>query len=61
MEYPTDLLVILIGLYFMPTVIAVVRRHHNCNSIAVLNLVAGWTLIGWVVALVWSVSAARRA
>ena len=61
MEYPTDLLVILIGLYFMPTVVAVVRRHHNGNSIAVLNLVAGWTLIGWVVALVWSVSAARRA
>ena len=61
MEYPTDLLVILIGLYFMPTVVAVVRRHHNGNSIAVLNLVAGWTLIGWVVALVWSVSATRRA
>ena len=61
MEYPTDLAVALIALYFLPTVVAVVRRHHNGNSIAVLNLVAGWTFIGWVVALVWSVSAKRPA
>ena len=59
MEYPTDLLAILIGFYFLPTVVAIARRHHNGNSIAVLNLVAGWTFIGWVVALVSSVSATR--
>lgn len=43
-------------LYFMPTAIAVVRKHHNMVSIMVLNLFAGWTYLGWVTALVWSVS-----
>jgi Superinfection immunity protein len=49
---------LLIGLIcnFFPTYVAIARRHNNCGSIFVLNLFLGWTLIGWVVALVWSFS-----
>lgn len=44
-------------LYFMPTIIANSRKHPNETSILLLNLFLGWTLVGWVIALVWSASA----
>lgn len=44
-------------LYFMPTMNAKSRKHPNRSSIFLLNLLLGWTLVGWVVALVWSASA----
>lgn len=47
-------------LYFIPTVIAVIRDHHNKVAIAVLNTFLGWTFIGWVAALVWSVTANKN-
>jgi hypothetical protein len=43
--------------YFLPTIIAIVRRKANAGGIFVLNLLLGWTLIGWVGALVWALSA----
>jgi hypothetical protein len=43
--------------YFLPTVIAVVRKHRNALAVFLLNLFLGWTLFGWVGALVWSVLA----
>ena len=46
-----------IVLYFCPTIIAISRNHSNKTSIIVLNLFLGWTIIGWVGALVWSYSA----
>ncbi len=41
-------------LYFLPTLVAV--RAHKKNQIAIfaLNLLAGWTFVGWVVAMVWA-------
>jgi hypothetical protein len=48
--------VILLILYFLPTIIALLRHHHNALAIFVLNFFLGCTLIGWVVALVWSVT-----
>jgi len=44
-------LLILIGLYFLPTIIAAVRHVPNVGSVVVINLFLGWTLVGWVVAL----------
>lgn len=40
---------------FAPTIIAVRRQHANALAIFLINFFAGWTLIGWLVALVWSV------
>ncbi len=40
--------------YFLPTIIATNRQHRNLAAIAVVNLFAGWTLIGWVGALAWA-------
>lgn len=50
------LLAIFFALYFLPSIVAATRDHHNSLSIFLLNLFLGWTLIGWVAALVWSVS-----
>ncbi len=45
---------VVFGLYFLPSLVAVLRRHHNVVAIFVLNLTLGWTLLGWVAALVWA-------
>jgi hypothetical protein len=47
-------LAILGCLYFLPTLLAAVQRKTNAGAIFALNLFLGWTLIGWVIALSWS-------
>lgn len=53
------LLSILSAGYLIPTTIAIMRSRSNTGSIFVVNLFLGWTLIGWVVALAWSVATDR--
>lgn len=48
-------------LYFLPTIVARQRGHLNTTSITVLNVLLGWTLLGWVAALVWAYSASGKA
>lgn len=53
-------LFLLIGAaYFAPTIVAVVRHHHQIGAIVVINFLLGWTFIGWVVALAMSFGAVR--
>jgi hypothetical protein len=40
--------------YFVPTVVANIRHKKNKAAITVLNIFGGWTVLGWVVALVWA-------
>jgi ABC-type transport system involved in cytochrome c biogenesis permease component len=53
---------VLIGLiivavpYFAPSIVAFVRHHHNQWAIFALNLLLGWTGLGWIGALVWSLT-----
>jgi hypothetical protein len=47
-------------LYFLPSVIANRRGHPNRTPIFVVNLLLGWTFLGWVAALVWSLTAFDR-
>ena len=46
--------VVLLFIYFIPTIIAGFRKHRNAGAIFVLNILLGWTFLGWVAALVWS-------
>ena len=41
-------------MYFLPSIIAFARSKRDSASIFVLNLLLGWTAIGWVIALVWA-------
>jgi hypothetical protein len=47
----------MLGLNIAPLIIAMVRDHHRLPWIGLVNFAAGWTVIGWIAALVWSVSA----
>lgn len=40
--------------YLLPSVVAQLRGHKNGNAICILNIVLGWTVLGWVFALIWS-------
>ncbi|MBU3634157.1 superinfection immunity protein [Polynucleobacter sp. es-GGE-1] len=40
--------------YFLPFAIAFNKRRANTGAIFALNLFLGWSLIGWVVSLVWA-------
>lgn len=42
-----------VPIYFLPCILAG-TRHRNYVPIAVLNLFLGWTIFGWVAALVWA-------
>jgi hypothetical protein len=41
-------------LAFLPAIIAFARSKRDALSILVLNFFLGWTVIGWVIALVWA-------
>jgi hypothetical protein len=45
---------LLLGLYFLPAIIACSRAHQNAAAVFFLNLLLGWTLIGWVAAFIWA-------
>lgn len=47
-------LTVVFGIYFLPAIVASKNKKSNADSVALLNLFLGWTLIGWVVALVWA-------
>jgi hypothetical protein len=40
-----------IGVYFLPTAVAITRKVPNQGSVMVVNFFLGWTFVGWVVAL----------
>ena len=44
------------ALYFLPTIIAQRKKHRSLGGIFVLNLLLGWSLLGWIGALVWALS-----
>ena len=48
------ILLVAVALYFLPSILAKRRRHPRYESILILNFLLGWTLVGWVVALVWT-------
>ncbi len=49
-------LAIAVIVYFIPNWIACARKHHNANAIFVTNLLLGWTALGWIAALIWSLT-----
>jgi hypothetical protein len=44
-----------IFVYFLPSIIAIARHKKQYIAIFLLNLFTGWTFIGWVGSLIWSV------
>jgi len=42
-------------LYLLPTMLAVYKNKRSTGGILVLNLLLGWTGLGWVIALIWAI------
>ena len=53
--------IILLIAYFLPSVVAAVRVTKRGGAIFLLNLLLGWTVIGWIIALVWAVFESKGA
>lgn len=41
--------------YMLPWAIAAVRGNRNAWSVFWINLLLGWTVVGWIIALVMSI------
>src|SRR5260370_41849965 len=55
---PIHWIVVLIclSLYFLPYIVAALNKKQNSVAIGALNFFLGWTVVGWVIALVWALS-----
>lgn len=42
--------------YMSPTIIAYRRGHHNWEAIGAVNMFLGWTILGWIAALIWALT-----
>jgi len=49
-------LLIALIIYFLPIIIAYLRKHKNILSIGLLTLFLGWTFFGWLAAILWSLN-----
>jgi hypothetical protein len=47
-------LILTVAVYFVPAIVADRRKHNNRLAIGILNFFLGWTVVGWVGALVWA-------
>ncbi len=48
------LLAVLMPIYFAPSWVAWNKNHKQQDAIVILNIFAGWSILGYIVALVWS-------
>ena len=49
-----------LALYFVPLFIASIRKHEQIVALGALNLLLGWTFIGWALAIVWALMNPRQ-
>lgn len=40
--------------YFIPSFVAIARKHVHVLQITILNAFLGWSFIAWVAALIWA-------
>lgn len=49
-----------VAMYFLPAIIAHHRRHVSSGAIVLVNLLLGWSIIGWIVCFAWACSGNTR-
>ncbi|NCA66663.1 MAG: superinfection immunity protein [Clostridia bacterium] len=47
-------------IYFIPSYIAVRNDHRSKGWIILVNILLGFTVVGWIVALLWAVNTPKR-
>lgn len=43
-------------IYFVPVIVAYIRKHNNILPITILTIFLGWTFLGWLAALLWALN-----
>ncbi len=47
---------VLLLVMFLPAIIAYKRKHQNAGPVFLVTLCLGWTIVGWIAALIWSLT-----
>lgn len=57
-----EMLAILFGIamYFLPAIVAHHRQHVSFGAILLVNLLLGWSVVGWIVCFAWACSGNTR-
>jgi len=42
--------------YVFPSLLAIHESHPHARAVAMINLLLGWTIVGWLVSLFWVLS-----
>jgi Superinfection immunity protein len=48
------LLAVIALLYLLPTILAYGRDHPRRQRVALVNILFGWTLLGWIGVFLWA-------
>ncbi|HTW51723.1 MAG TPA: superinfection immunity protein [Stellaceae bacterium] len=48
------ILIAIVVLYMLPTLIAFGRQHPRRQEVTLVNILVGWTLIGWIGVFLWA-------
>jgi len=48
------IVIILTCIYFIPSIVANQREHYYTSTVFIVNLLLGWTFLGWVITLIWA-------
>ncbi len=50
------LILLVLGVYWLPSIVARIERHPDLVPIVIINALLGWTVVGWAWAVVRLVS-----
>jgi ABC-type transport system involved in cytochrome c biogenesis permease component len=50
------ILIFLFLFYIAPLIISLSRNHKNKVAISALTILTGWTVLGWLIAFIWSLT-----
>ena len=45
-----------LAIYFVPVIVAYIRKHNNTIPITIMTIFIGWTFLGWLAALLWALN-----
>jgi hypothetical protein len=51
------LVLLVVFFYMLPSFVAWKRHHRQVKAILVVNILLGWSFLGWVASLAWALTA----
>ena len=44
------------AVYFVPSIVAAARKHNQLGLVILVNVLTGWSGIGWIGTLIWAIA-----